>query len=52
MATWHAVNPGKALAALAHEGNWPIWHWHVEKAVDAGKNLEVTKEIRHLEEHA
>jgi len=29
----HAVNPGKALAALANENNWSIWHWHVEKPV-------------------
>ena len=29
----HAVNPGKALAALANERDWPIWHWHIEKQV-------------------
>jgi phosphoserine phosphatase len=29
----HAVNPGKALAALANEQNWPIWHWHIEKPI-------------------
>jgi phosphoserine phosphatase len=48
----HAVNPGKALAALANERNWPIGHWHKAKAVGAGKNSQVTKEIRHLEERA
>jgi len=29
----HAVNPGKGLAALANERDWPIWHWHVQKSV-------------------
>jgi phosphoserine phosphatase len=24
----HAVNPGRELAAIANEWDWPIWHWH------------------------
>jgi phosphoserine phosphatase len=26
----HAVNPGRELAAIAHQQDWPIWHWHRE----------------------
>ena len=47
----HAVNPGKALAALANERDWPIWHWHIEKQVapEAGGSI---PEIHPIEERA
>lgn len=52
----HAVNPGKSLAALANEKNWPIWHWHIEKRIARGKrppSAEIQlKQIQHIEEHA
>ena len=27
----HAVNPGRELAAIANEKDWPIWHWQQQK---------------------
>jgi len=34
----HAVNPGKRLAAMANEQDWPIWHWHHEKKIAIDTN--------------
>jgi phosphoserine phosphatase len=34
----HAVNPGKGMAALANEKDWPIWHWHQEKKLSSKAN--------------
>jgi HAD superfamily phosphoserine phosphatase-like hydrolase len=45
----HAVNPGKELAALANEKDWPIWHWHQEKKVDSNSNTRLAEEIQHIE---
>ncbi len=47
----NAVNPGKDLAALAKQKHWPIWHWRLEKQVDAPPN-KLPKEIQHVEERA
>jgi len=41
----HAVNPGKSLAALANEKNWPIWHWHLEKSLAPPENIRFASEI-------
>jgi phosphoserine phosphatase len=43
----HAVNPGKDLAALANEKDWPIWHWHVEKKLDSGEIARLAVGIQH-----
>ena len=42
---------GKALAALANERDWPIWHWHIEKQVapEPGGSI---PEIHPIEERA
>lgn len=49
----HAVNPGKALAALANEKDWPIWYWHVEKPpLTPSENGHSSTEIQHIEERA
>jgi len=48
----HAVNPGRALAALANENDWPIWHWHVEKQIPSHEPANLTKEIHRIEEQA
>lgn len=48
----HAVNPGKALAALANEKNWPIWHWRLEKRLASRKNALFTEKIPHIEGRA
>jgi phosphoserine phosphatase len=48
----HAVNPGKDLAALANEKNWPIWHWHLEKQLASRENTNLGKGIQHIEERA
>jgi phosphoserine phosphatase len=48
----HAVNPGKELAALANQKNWPIWHWHLEKQVAPDENPHAGKEIHHFEGQA
>ena len=45
----HAVNPGKDLAAVANERDWPIWHWHLEKQVASTQNSYLPKEIHHIE---
>jgi phosphoserine phosphatase len=46
----HAVNPGKELAALANEKDWPIWRWHQEKQIVSRGSTDLAKEIHHLEE--
>jgi phosphoserine phosphatase len=48
----HAVNPGKALAALANEKDWPIWHWHLEKKIVAKDQRHSDSEILHTEGRA
>lgn len=48
----HAVNPGRDLAALANERNWPIWHWQMEKNVTSPELANAGKEIQSIEEQA
>jgi len=45
----HAVNPGRELAALANEKNWPIWHWHLEKQLAFNRDAFLPEEIHHIE---
>ncbi len=42
----HAVNPGKALAAIANAKDWPIWHWQLEKKVDSNVDSRAAAEIQ------
>ena len=42
----HVVNPGKALAVLANEKDWPIWHWYLEKRVDSKAGTPAAAEIQ------
>jgi phosphoserine phosphatase len=42
----HTVNPGKALAVLANEMDWPIWHWHLEKRVGSKAGTHAAAEIQ------
>lgn len=42
----HAVNPGKALAAIANEKDWPIWHWQLERRVDSNTDARAAAEIQ------
>ena len=46
----HAVNPGRALAAIANEQDWPIWHWFQEKKIAAHANC--SSEIHSIEGQA
>lgn len=48
----HAVNPGKTLAALANEKDWPIWHWFLEKQIAAQEKPYLDEEIHHVEGQA
>ena len=48
----HAVNPGRELAAVANQKNWPIWHWHVEKQIVHKQNDFIRKEIHPIEGQA
>ena len=48
----HAVNPGKPLAALANENDWPIWHWHIEKRFITKEHQHFASEIHHFEGRA
>lgn len=48
----HAVNPGRDLAAVANQENWPIWHWHLEKQVGRKQSNLMSKEIHHIEGQA
>lgn len=48
----HAVNPGKEMAALANEKDWPIWHWHKEKKLDSKTNARFGTGIPQTEEQA
>jgi HAD superfamily phosphoserine phosphatase-like hydrolase len=48
----HAVNPGKDLADLANEKDWPIWHWHLEKKLDSKPNARLEAGITQVEEQA
>lgn len=45
----HAVNPGKDLAALANEKNWPIWYWHQERKIESKGNASFATGIQHIE---
>jgi HAD superfamily hydrolase (TIGR01490 family) len=44
----HAVNPGKSLAALANERDWPIWHWHLQKPLVPQARPGLAKEIHQI----
>ena len=44
----HGVNPGKAMAALANEKDWPIWHWHLEKQIVSKESKYFAEEIHHI----
>jgi HAD superfamily hydrolase (TIGR01490 family) len=46
----HAVNPGKRIAALANEKDWPIWHWFQEKHVAPAEAPVITAVIPPQEE--
>jgi HAD superfamily hydrolase (TIGR01490 family) len=48
----HVVNPGKEMAALANEKDWPIWHWHQEKKVASNANTRLAAGIPHIEGRA
>jgi phosphoserine phosphatase len=48
----HAVNPGKALAALANENDWFIWHWHIEKRLSTKERRHFASEIHQFEGQA
>ena len=47
----HAVNPGRELAAIANQNDWPIWHWHHPRQISA-KEPVYLKQIHHSEESA
>lgn len=48
----YAVNPGKAMAALANEKDWPIWHWYLEKQIVPKEKTYFAEEIHHIEGRA
>jgi phosphoserine phosphatase len=48
----HVVNPGKDLAALANQRDWPIWHWHLEKKLDSNANTAWAAGIQRVERQA
>jgi phosphoserine phosphatase len=48
----HAVNPGRELAAIANQHDWPIWHWHQEKKIAARKGANCISEIQSREGQA
>jgi HAD superfamily hydrolase (TIGR01490 family) len=48
----HAVNPGRELAALANERNWPIWHWCQPQTKNSKRNTSLSSRIESLEKEA
>jgi HAD superfamily hydrolase (TIGR01490 family) len=48
----HAVNPGKDLAALANEKDWPIWHWYLERKLNSKAITRVATGIQQVERQA
>ena len=48
----HAVNPGRALSAIANEKTWPVWHWHLENRVDLNTESCAAAEIQPIEGRA
>jgi phosphoserine phosphatase len=48
----HAVNPGREMAALANEKDWPIWHWFQEKQVASAENSRIAGETQQIEGRA
>lgn len=48
----HAVNPGRELAAIANQRDWPIWHWHQEKRIAARTDANCDSETQSLEGQA
>jgi len=48
----HVVNPGKEMATLASEKDWPIWHWFQEKQISAAESVRFVSGIQHVEGQA
>lgn len=46
----HVVNAGRDLAAVANEKNWGIWHWYLERKLDAQENTHVAAGVQQLGE--
>jgi phosphoserine phosphatase len=48
----HAVNPGRELASVANERNWPIWHWCQPRTTNAQRSSCLSSRIESLEKQA
>jgi phosphoserine phosphatase len=48
----HAVNAGRDMAVVANGKNWAIWHWHLEKKVEAKENVNLAAGIQEAKEGA
>lgn len=48
----HAVNPGRELAAIANQRNWPIWHWCQPQTTNFQRNNCLSSRIESLEKQA
>lgn len=48
----HAVNPGRELAALANQRDWPIWHWCRRQTANSQRNSCLSSRIESLEKQA
>jgi phosphoserine phosphatase len=45
----HAVNPGRELAAIANQENWPVWHWFEERKPSARVSTRAEEKVQEIE---
>ena len=45
----HVVNPGRELAAIANQENWPVWHWFEERKSSAAVGTRAEEKIQEAE---
>ena len=45
----HVVNPGRELAAIANQENWPVWHWVQERKSSAPVSTRAKEKIQEVE---
>jgi phosphoserine phosphatase len=48
----HAVNPGRKLAAIAQDQDWPIWRWHQQSHLASRGTPDGFSEIHSFEDPA
>jgi phosphoserine phosphatase len=45
----HVVNPGRELAAIANQEDWPVWHWVQDRKSSARVSTRAEQKIQEVE---